>query len=260
MEEIARLHFSRYEFKYLIPRELLSVVESEIALRMERDHHSRENGIYFVRSHYFDSPDYCCYHEKIDGHCHRQKFRLRTYNPGTEFIPPVFLELKGRDEAIVYKHRLVVPHEQIAGKLSSGTSTLADFILSLPNLNGTGRKFVFDVFRKQLSPSVVVDYERAAFENPSNPDFRATIDKNIIAFRADKNGIPAGPGFELCAENSVLELKFRYHLPYWMHRMIQFHDFRRISFSKFSIGTAKACLGSVFGEYHRYFERRIACP
>jgi SPX domain protein involved in polyphosphate accumulation len=255
-----KLHFSRYEFKYLIPRRLFSTIESEISLRMEKDRHSKKNGSYFVRSHYFDGSNYCCYQEKMAGLCQRHKFRLRTYNPGTEFIPPVFLELKGRDEAIVYKHRLVIPHDHIAEKLNSGSLAFATYVLSLSNINGAGRKFVFDVFRKRLSPSVVVDYERTAFENRSNPDFRATIDSNIIAFRADRNGKPIGPGFEICAAHSILELKFRYHLPKWMHGIIQFHNLRRISFSKFSQGTDKACLGLLSGGYHRYFERRIACP
>lgn len=227
---------------------------------MELDPHSYGDGFYHVRSHYFDSPDLCCYEEKLGSMRRRHKFRLRSYSRLPGYHHPLFLELKGRDEALVYKHRMLLPHDQVGEAVSRGPAGLADYMLARDELNGTGRRFVFDLFRKRLVPTVVVHYCRTAFENRCNPDFRATFDFDIAAFTAGPDGLAIGGGHELAPGYSVLEIKFRYHLPAWFHRLIQVRNLQRISFSKFAHGTTRACLGLRFGASpYRYFERKIGC-
>jgi len=257
--ETPRLHFHRYEFKYLLRPFEEERVLAELDRRMELDVHSSTRGYYFVRSHYFDSAGLACYREKINGHRRRHKFRLRMYSESAAFRDPLFMELKGKDDMLVYKHRMPLEAEGVAPALSAGRSAIADLVASSPGANGVADSFVFDLFRRGLSPSVVVDYRRAAFQRPADPDFRATMDTRVIARRCDSEGLPTGRPRDLSSPFSVLEIKFRYRLPAWFHRLIQDLELRRQSFSKFSVATRRVYIEDSAGVLDRLMERGVTC-
>jgi hypothetical protein len=50
----------------------------------------------------------------------------------------------------------------------------------------------------------------------------------------------------MIAGYTVLEVKFRHHMPSWFHQVIQAHELRRISISK--IVTGMEALGMAFDE------------
>ena len=58
---------SRYEFKYLVRPEVAERVVDFLAPHLEMDEHcrGRDSNSYTVRSIYFDSPDFECFHEKL---------------------------------------------------------------------------------------------------------------------------------------------------------------------------------------------------
>ncbi len=254
-----RLHFHRYEFKYLLRPFEEEKVLRELDRRMERDVHSSAAGYYFVRSHYFDSSGLCCYREKVNGHRRRHKFRLRMYSDSDRFIDPLFMELKGKDDMLVYKHRMPLKARGVAPALSRGKSAIADLVTASPEANGVADSFVFDLFRRGLAPSVVVDYRRTAFQHRADPDFRATLDTRVVARRCDRSGLPAGRPQNLSSPYSVLEIKFRYRLPAWFHRLIQDMELRRQSFSKFSVATRRVYMDDPAGMLDRLMERGVTC-
>jgi len=254
-----RLHFHRYEFKYLISGRVLSGILRELELRLDRDIYSDENGSYFVRSHYFDTDSFDLYYEKLAGLRKRYKFRLRSYSSRSVYSDPLFLELKGKNDNLVYKHRLQIAPEKVEDTMRKGTKHFAGFLLDSQVESNAGRRFVFDVFRKKISPSVVVDYHRTAFENQANPDFRVTLDSEIIAYRAESNGHPTGIGQMMVDGFQILEIKFRYHLPDWFHRLIQEFELRRISYSKFARATDAIYMDTYYSYLDRIIERRPAC-
>ena len=76
----------RHEYKhylnygdYLINRKRLDAV-------MKRDPHAGPEGIYHIRSLYFDNANDKALLEKISGISEREKFRIRCYNADSEFI------------------------------------------------------------------------------------------------------------------------------------------------------------------------------
>lgn len=257
--ETPRLHFHRYEFKYLLRPFEEELVLAELGRRMELDVHSSARGYYFVRSHYFDSTGFACYREKVNGHRRRHKFRLRMYSESAAFSNPLFMELKGKDDMLVYKHRMPLEAEGIAPALSAGRSAIADLVTSSPGANGVADSFVFDLFRRGLYPSVVVEYRRTAFQHRADPDFRATLDNRVVAQRCDRGGLPAGRTRDLSSPYSVLEIKFRYRLPAWFHRLIQDLELRRRSFSKFSVATRRVYMDDRTGVLDRLMERGVTC-
>jgi hypothetical protein len=254
-----KLHFHRYEFKYFVSGDKLAAVLRELELRLQRDMHSDLAGSYFVRSHYFDTDDFAVYHEKVAGLRERYKFRLRNYSSGPNFSDPLFLELKGKVDNLVHKHRMVLDPQKTEIALSTDTTALAELILESGKMNGTGSRFVFDVFRKRISPSVIVDYQRTAFENSADPDFRATLDREILSIRAGHDGHPRGPALPITGDLQILEIKFRYRLPRWFHRLIQELQLERVSISKFAVATEQVYLKTRCSSLNRILERRAAC-
>ncbi len=258
-DESLRLHFHRFEFKYLISGKVLAGVLRELELRLDRDIHSDAKGSYFVRSHYFDTDQFDLYHEKLAGLRKRYKFRLRSYSEGEQYSDPLFLELKGRNDNLVFKHRLPLDSGKVDSIMRKGTKHFAGMLLDSQVIDNTGQRFVFDVFRKRISPSVVVDYHRTAFENRANPDFRVTLDSEVLACRAGSNGRPSGNYHTISDGFTVLEIKFRYHFPVWFHRLIQEFELKRISFSKFAYATDVVYMNTYYSYLDRVIERRPAC-
>ncbi len=254
-----RLHFNRFEFKYLLPADTMSEIVKEIKLRLEPDIHSDADGGYFIRSHYFDTDEFDLFYEKLAGLRKRYKFRLRNYSNKSTYANPLFLELKGRDDALVYKHRIILGADMVEESLRTGTVGFAEYLLEQKEISRVEERFVFDVFKMKLSPSVVVDYHRAAFESRANPDFRATIDINVKAYRALSDGHPAGNPISISPNLQILEIKFRYRLPMWFHRLIQIHQLRRVSFSKFAYATNLVYMNSYDSHLNRIIERSPAC-
>ena len=70
--------FSRYEFKFLLNKKKADQIENEIKNFMVLDTNAdkQKNKKYFVRSLYFDTPDYANFYEKVDGIKLRKKFRI----------------------------------------------------------------------------------------------------------------------------------------------------------------------------------------
>jgi hypothetical protein len=253
-----KLHFHRYEFKYLVSGDRGNAVVSALERRMERDSHSAPDGSYHVRSMYFDTADFAYHREKESGQHSRHKFRIRSY--GTDACSPVFLELKGKHDCLVYKHRQSVEENGLGEALEAGTGALCDFITGSGCCNGVGLHFAADCFRRRLSPSLVVDYRRTAFENRANPDFRATLDTGVRAWRARRNGAPTGIPRDLSPCFSVLEIKFRYRLPSWFHRLAQNLDLDRVSYSKFHRAGERLWMNDASSLLDRMIERGRSWP
>jgi hypothetical protein len=258
--EIPRLHFHRFEFKYIVSGEVLDRIERELELRMERDRHAGPDGSYPIRSIYFDSDIFHWLAEKKAGLHERYKFRLRTYDLTNRYSDPVFLELKGKSDVLVYKHRQFLQAAGLGESMTSGMVNLCESIVDADgDIPRVGEQFVHDVFRMRLSPSVVVDYRRTAFENSANPDFRVTIDRDVFASRAGCDGLPRGIPHELARGYAVLEIKFRYHLPAWFHRLIGECELWRKSFSKFERATDAVYMTGQAARLNRLLERKTAC-
>ena len=254
------LHFYRYEFKYILSSSALKVVAAELDRHLSRDVHCRENGHYPIRSVYFDSPDMRWFHEKRNGLEKRFKYRLRAYSHHVGgFEDPLYLELKGRNGALVIKHRVKLPHLDFSEGLTGGTWRLRDLLSSDFLGNNVAERFIAQSFRYRLSPSVITDYTRAAWEDVSNPDFRATIDDATYAFQACRLGLPRGNPEEIIPGGGIVEIKFRYRIPFWFQRIIRELGLDRVSCSKFQRAVEAVYLGNAGSRINRLVERSKAC-
>lgn len=228
-------NFLRYEFKYILRDELKDAVETELCHFMQLDPFVErfEDKKYLVRSLYFDDPVYSFYYEKTDGLMHRQKFRIRTYSVQHDENIPIMLELKGRYNNFVYKNRTEISHDE---KIANDVFKLTENIIKKDN-NNVLNQFIYDRYRKKIAPVMLIDYQRRAYQSKYDYEFRITFDGDLYGTQTtqlfpkdDVNKRKLIDGF------TIMEVKFRKHVPPWFHRIMIKYQLTRVSISKYCTG------------------------
>ncbi len=231
---ISSQKFSRFEMKYILNEKNSKNIQKEIKNFMIYDGFTNLDNYYFVRSLYFDNRINSNFNEKVDGVRSRHKFRIRTYSkqPNT----PIFLEMKGRENSRTYKLRQEIKPEYL--NLFYEKKNYFELKKIYPN-NELIEKFIFDSFKKNLSSSVLVDYNRTPFINKSGLYFRLTFDKDILSTKKNSlfNKDLEKDWKECIAGYTILEVKFNSSIPPWFQRIIQNYQLRLRSISKFVIAS-----------------------
>jgi len=228
-------NFLRYEFKYILNDALKDAVESELRHFMQLDPFVErfDNKKYLVRSLYFDDPVYTFYYEKTDGLMHRQKFRIRTYSLSYDEKVPIMLELKGRYNNFVYKNRTEIAHDE---KIAGDAFLLTDNIIKKKD-NNVLNQFTYDRFRKNIKPVMLIDYQRRAYQSKYDYEFRITFDGELYGTHTShlfpKDSVKKR---KLIDGYTIMEVKFRKHVPPWFHRIMIKYQLTRISISKYCTG------------------------
>jgi hypothetical protein len=181
-----------------------------------------------IRNIYFDTPSYLLIRNSIDKPIYKEKIRLRSYakaDPDT----PVFLELKKKFKGVVYKRRVRLK-EKDAIRYIDGKSSLPD--------NQISREIDYFIsFYKELSPKMVISYERDAFYSKTDETFRITFDRNVLYRCEDLSLSSDAYGKRILDEGYVLmEVKTAYALPLWFSTFLSENKIYKTSFSKY--GTA----------------------
>lgn len=230
------LDFARFEFKYILPRNRRNDVESHLQYFVELDPfvRGRPESKYTVRSLYYDDAAYSAFHDKIDGLLHRKKFRIRTYNDEETGAAPYFLEVKGRHNNLVFKHR--TPIEK-GNWISSRGDELSLGIIENSTPSNVLDQFTFEFFKRRIKPVALINYKRRPYISKYDPNFRITFDEELFCFDATKL-FPEdiSQAHSIIPGSTVLEVKFAHHIPAWFHRIIQAHNLKRVSISKICSG------------------------
>lgn len=229
-----KLDFDRFEFKYILIRQLRERIENDLQHFMTLDPFvaSQPQQNYIVRSLYYDDPAFSSYHQKIDGTLRRSKFRLRTYTNDPEDTCATYLEIKGRHNQLVFKHRTGI--DAVAGShIFAGCHNTTDEILKTICDSPVSSQFRYELARKHIQPIMLIDYTRRPYFSRHDPEFRLTIDSelhgtrtNLLFPHAWQNRRMLLPGY------SVMEIKFKDRIPLWFHRMIKNYNLQRRSISK----------------------------
>ena len=225
--------FSRFEFKYIIKKNVSEAIQNEIKNFTKTDGYANNKSKYLVRSLYFDNNLFTNFHDKVDGIKKRYKFRIRTYEDHDDFNTPLFLEMKGRNNLRTYKVRT---------KINKNDLNLFYKQKNLPYLkhkylnNKLIEQYIFDSYKKKIIPKVLIDYNRLPLINKNGLYFRLTFDSNIKACSSN-NIFNSTNSWKACISgNDILEVKFDFTIPPWFHRIIQSYQLKRISVSKFVLG------------------------
>lgn len=76
----------RHELKHRVNIADYYILRNRLKYLMDLDPHGDENGMYLIRSLYFDNAEDKALREKIDGVDNREKFRIRFYNNDKSYI------------------------------------------------------------------------------------------------------------------------------------------------------------------------------
>lgn len=236
--------FNRFELKYLLPLATAEAFKADLDGHVEADSFSGNKG-YPVLSLYYDSPQYECFWDKIEGLKFRRKLRIRAYpGPDGEPLESVMVEIKQRINKTVQKRRLRLPLAQ-AYELCAGQLTGVD----LDPLDAAVVAEVKElVLNKSLQPSCLISYHRTAFHgNRYNPGLRITFDTELKARCTQLRVEAALPDMpDSNAENRyfippdwcILEIKVNDRVPDWLVSLLNAHNCELRRVSKYCAGLA----------------------
>lgn len=215
----------RHEFKYLCTDAQLTILENRLKGILQKDKHVGPNGIYRIKSLYFDDIHDRCYHENEDGVTPREKFRIRIYENSAERIT---LECKRKEQDKIHKTSCPLTLEQFDFlAYQKGNVPFED----LPPL---AQKLRILSMTTGMEPKVIVSYERTPYVY-KNGNVRITFDRGITSsgqvdafFREDVKKRPILP-----AGMQLLEVKYDEYLPDHIFHALVLDNMQRTNFSKY---------------------------
>ncbi len=226
-------NFNRFELKYLITLRQAEMLRSSISDYLHPDEHGNGNGHYSLTSLYFDSPDYSCYWEKMDGVRFRRKLRLRHYETQEKINDntPVFVEIKQRYDRVTQKRRVILSCQQAL--LLCTQRQLPDLIYSkdkpvIQEINGF-------TWQYNLQPVSIVRYQRQAFVGSDfDIGLRVTFDTQMRSQTRRLDLVEETDTIPMFSPDQVImEIKVNERIPYWLTEMVAKYNLRMVRVSKY---------------------------
>ena len=224
--------FERYEIKYFLTKTQKEALIKEMDGRMQSDKYGRTT----IRNIYYDTDSFRLIRDSLDHPVYKEKLRIRSYQRA-EIGDMVFVEIKKKFEDVVYKRRVAMP--RIAAEnwidyrkpLAFGSQITSEI------------DYLVD-FYEGLSAKAFLSYEREAFSDNKNPEFRLTLDENILARDTELNLGSDIWGQPLLPHGmTLMEVKIAGAMPLWMANFLSSNNIQKVSYSKY--GTYyRNCLSS----------------
>ena len=194
---------------------------------MSQDIH-QEGDAYLIRSLYFDDFQNHCMDENDAGVDHRQKFRIRIYDPSSQTI---HLEIKEKNNGLTKKLACDLTRAECQQIISNSLPMRFDQRRPLTQLQIQMRCAL-------MQPRAIIEYERTAFVHPTG-NVRITFDRNIMASRhcdSFLNERVTGMIPLLPAGVHVLEVKYDELLPDFIAKALEIGKLQQTAFSKYYLG------------------------
>lgn len=217
----------RHELKYPLSEAGYQALSRRLSAVMRRDVHAGADGLYTVRSIYFDNYRDKALREKLDGVPQREKFRIRWYNNDLSFLS---LEKKCKYNDLCQKLDAPLTRAELQAILSGGGAWMDAHPEALV------RELSHAMTAQQLRPRVLVSYMREAYTYaPGN--VRVTFDfcvrsslfhPDLLCGAFPDIGVLDAPG------SYILEVKYDAFLPDVIACLLQSGDLRQQAFSKYA--------------------------
>lgn len=216
----------RHELKYQISLADYYALRRRLMPVMKRDTHTEMDGLYTIRSVYFDNYRDKALREKTDGVQLREKFRIRYYNDDFSFIT---LEKKIKHNNLCMKVDARITQEEYEKILCEPGA----WMLSHPQ--PLVRELYCKMKTQQLKPRVLVSYVREPYIYEAG-NVRVTFDSHIrtsLFQRSFARGnIPDISATDVPGD-MILEVKFDAFLPDIIACLLQSEGLRQQAFSKY---------------------------
>ena len=213
----------RYELKYRLSKAQVEFFKEKILDYMKVDKY----GLTTISSIYYDTPSYSLINRSIEKPIYKEKIRLRSYGLAKE-ESQVFLEIKRKNEKIVYKRRIVTTEKKTD-----------EFFNKNEEFDSNQISRELEAFKENygvLEPKYMIIYDRIAYFRDDS-DVRITLDMNPRYRVSDLNLHTSTDGISLLDEGeAILEIKVQHSVPLWLVKILTEGKIYQTSFSK--VGTA----------------------
>ena len=221
--------FNRREKKYLIDEDMLAVLRKEIEPYMEADKHNPNNQTYTISNIYYDTPTNDIITRSIQKPVYKEKLRLRGYRvPSLD--DKVFIEIKKKYDGMVNKRRSKIVLKDAYEFINKGKmDKIEDY------MNGQIiREIEYFLSVNEIVPALYLAYDRYAYFDKTDSDFRLTFDTNIRTRRYDLGLELGSHGDRLVDEGKwIMEIKATNAVPLWFARILSKYKIYPVSFSKY---------------------------
>ncbi len=220
--------FNRCEIKYFLSDEQKDSLINFIGNYMDSDPHNKDGQTYKICNLYLDTISDELIRKSLEKPEFKEKIRLRSYGT-VPLDATVYLESKKKFDGVVNKRRTPFKLEDAYRYFESR------IIPQNPKMNSQVMSeidYIMNFYK--LQPKVFISYDRLAFFEKNNSDFRLTIDRNIQARRTDLRLDSPAYGEQLLPEGKwLMEAKAFKAFPLWFVHFLSEKKIFSTSFSKY---------------------------
>ena len=216
----------RHELKYQINPADHHALRQRLRTVMKCDPHTGADGLYTIRSVYFDNYKDKALREKVYGVQKREKFRIRYYNDDFSYIT---LEKKIKHNDLCMKIDAHLTVEEYRRILQEPGAWM------LKNPQPLVRELYCKMKTQQLRPRVLVSYVREPYIYQAG-NVRVTFDSHIRTSLFERDfaeGTPPDISATDAPGDTILEVKFDAFLPEVIRGLLQVGTLRQQAFSKY---------------------------
>ena len=228
--------FNRREIKYMLTDSDRDALLAIIGEHMNSDPFNKGGKTYSICNLYLDTESDELIRKSLEKPAFKEKIRLRSYGQ-VSLTDKVFLESKKKFDGVVNKRRTnfvlgdayeyfekgTIPENPVAGdgkpvKMNKQVMREIDYIMHF----------------YKLKPKVFISYDRWAFFEKGNSDFRLTIDTNIQTRRSDLRLDSPAYGMQVLKPGQwLMEAKAFKAFPLWFTHFLSERRLFQTSFSKY---------------------------
>lgn len=234
----------RHEQKYLVDDRDIALITARIRTLMKPDTFHPE-GVYRIRSVYFDDWQDSALLQNLSGVSPRSKFRIRIYNESMETI---HLEQKIKSHDLTRKKSCQITEAECLSLLHGRPVRCAGGNRPLFTLLQT------EMLLHRLLPEIIVEYERTAYTCREG-NVRVTFDRNLASsdyvLRFPDQALPKRP--VMAAGQHIMEVKYDEFLPGFIRNALDTGKLERITFSKYVLCRSHAVSGTTQKTSPRHF-------
>lgn len=216
----------RHELKYSVSYADYLAMRTRLQMIMKRDPHVSSDGLYLIRSIYFDNSDDKVLFEKVNGYAKREKFRIRYYNDDLSYIT---LEKKQKNNDLSLKSGTRITEDEYKKILTGDTAFMKEHDSDIV------RELYSKMKYQRLRPRILVSYVREPYIFKAG-NVRVTFDSKIRTSLFTRDFL-TGNVSDISAtdnpEDMLLEVKYDAFLPEIIQDIIQVKGMRQQAFSKY---------------------------
>ena len=234
--------FRRYEKKFSMTEEQMNQLLPLIGEHMDPDRFCINGQVYSICNVYYDTEDSAIIRHSLSKPFYKEKLRMRSYGTPTDPNALVFLEMKKKIHGLVTKRRAEIPYQTAMEFMQ--TKQVPD---GLDYMNTQVlREIAYFLEQHHVHPTVFISYERSAYFDRNDSQFRLTFDRNILTRRTQVDLAAGNFGTLLMPENfRLMEVKVSTALPTWLADALCDMNLFSSSFSKYG------------REYHTWLEEKM---